>query len=61
MNSDLYPEPAAAGSLAAALERLAADLGVDLEVVPGDWGHSFRRASLRRSLSASRCPFASGP
>ncbi|MFD9078302.1 DUF6193 family natural product biosynthesis protein [Streptomyces erythrochromogenes] len=38
MNSDLYPELAAAGSLAAALERLAGDLGVDLAVVPGDWG-----------------------
>ncbi|MFE6844642.1 DUF6193 family natural product biosynthesis protein [Streptomyces sp. NPDC057686] len=38
MDSDLYPELAAAGSLAAALERLAADLGVDLAVVPGDSG-----------------------
>ncbi|MEU3727382.1 DUF6193 family natural product biosynthesis protein [Streptomyces sp. NPDC031705] len=38
MNSELYPELVAAGSLAAALERLAADLGVDLAVLPGDWG-----------------------
>ncbi|GHE63645.1 hypothetical protein CP980_33320 [Streptomyces vinaceus] len=38
MNADLYPELAAAGSLAAALELLAADLGADLAVVPGDWG-----------------------
>lgn len=40
MNSDLYPDLAAAGSLAAALERLAAELAVDLTVVPGDWGAS---------------------
>ncbi|MFF3127388.1 ASCH domain-containing protein [Streptomyces sp. NPDC057908] len=38
MDSDLYPDPTAAGSLAAALEQLAAELGVDLTVVPGDWG-----------------------
>ncbi|MGW1652705.1 DUF6193 family natural product biosynthesis protein [Streptomyces atratus] len=38
MDSDLYPDLAAAGSLAAALERAAADLGVDLVTVPGDWG-----------------------
>ncbi|MFE0652509.1 DUF6193 family natural product biosynthesis protein [Streptomyces sp. NPDC059534] len=38
MDSDLYPDLAAAGSLAAALARLAAELGVDLTVVPGDWG-----------------------
>ncbi|MFI5630612.1 DUF6193 family natural product biosynthesis protein [Streptomyces sp. NPDC051664] len=38
MNSDLYPDLAAAGSLAAALEQLAADLGFDLTTVPGDWG-----------------------
>ncbi|WP_030301651.1 DUF6193 family natural product biosynthesis protein [Streptomyces katrae] len=34
----LYPDLAAAGSLAAALERTAAELGVDLMVVPGDGG-----------------------
>ncbi|MEU6228539.1 hypothetical protein [Streptomyces sp. NPDC047042] len=38
MNSDLYPDLAAAGSLAAALDQVAADLGVDLVTVPGDWG-----------------------
>lgn len=38
MNADLYPELAAAGSLAAALEQLAADLGVDLTAVPDGWG-----------------------
>ncbi len=38
VNSDLYPDLDAAGSLAAALEQLAADLGVDLTVVPGAWG-----------------------
>ncbi|MFF3787508.1 DUF6193 family natural product biosynthesis protein [Streptomyces sp. NPDC001933] len=38
MDSDLYPDLVAAGSLAAALEQLAAELGVDLTVVPGDWG-----------------------
>ncbi|MEU6224887.1 DUF6193 family natural product biosynthesis protein [Streptomyces sp. NPDC047042] len=38
MNSDLYPDLAAAGSLAAALEQLAADLGVDLTVVSQEGG-----------------------
>lgn len=38
MDCDLYPDLAAAGSLAAALERVAAELGVDLTVVPGGWG-----------------------
>ncbi|WP_157987162.1 hypothetical protein [Streptomyces atratus] len=38
MDSDLCPGLAAASSLAAALERAAADLGVDLVTVPGDWG-----------------------
>jgi hypothetical protein len=38
VDSDLYPDLAAAGSLAAALEQLAAELGTDLAVVPGDWG-----------------------
>ncbi|MET9663574.1 DUF6193 family natural product biosynthesis protein [Streptomyces sp. NPDC006510] len=38
MDSDLYPDVVAVGSLAAALEQLAAELGVDLTVVPGDWG-----------------------
>ncbi|MDX3455692.1 DUF6193 family natural product biosynthesis protein [Streptomyces sp. ME02-8801-2C] len=33
MNPDLYPDLAAAGSLAAALEQLVSDLGVDLTVV----------------------------
>lgn len=38
VDSDLYPDLAAAGSLAAALEQLAAELGADLTVVPGDRG-----------------------
>ncbi|MFD8692994.1 DUF6193 family natural product biosynthesis protein [Streptomyces sp. NPDC059651] len=38
VDSDLYPDLAAAGSLAAALEQLAAELGTDLTVVPGGWG-----------------------
>ncbi|WP_415948334.1 DUF6193 family natural product biosynthesis protein [Streptomyces sp. KLOTTS4A1] len=38
MDSDLYPDLAAAGSLAAALQQLAAELGVDLTVVPIDGG-----------------------
>lgn len=38
VDSDLYPDLAAAGSLAAALEQLAAELGADLTVVSGDWG-----------------------
>ncbi|WP_313896956.1 DUF6193 family natural product biosynthesis protein [Streptomyces sp. GC420] len=38
MDSNLYPDLAAAGSLAAALEQAAAGLGVDLVTVPGDWG-----------------------
>ncbi|MFE6910864.1 DUF6193 family natural product biosynthesis protein [Streptomyces erythrochromogenes] len=35
---DPYPDLAAAGGLAAGLERAAADLGAEIEVVPGDWG-----------------------
>ncbi|MFF1452230.1 DUF6193 family natural product biosynthesis protein [Streptomyces sp. NPDC058274] len=38
MNSDLYPDLAAAGGLAPALELLAADLGVDLTVASQDGG-----------------------
>ncbi|MGW6606055.1 hypothetical protein [Streptomyces sp. NPDC055036] len=38
MDSDLYPDLAAAGSLTAALEQLAARLGADLTVVPHDGG-----------------------
>ncbi|WP_405889634.1 DUF6193 family natural product biosynthesis protein [Streptomyces sp. NBC_00133] len=40
MNSDLYPDLATAGSLTAALEQLASNLGVELTVVPGDWSSS---------------------
>ncbi|MGW0552413.1 DUF6193 family natural product biosynthesis protein [Streptomyces altiplanensis] len=40
MDSNLYPDLAAAGSLGAALEQVAADLGVDLVIMPGDWGSS---------------------
>ncbi len=38
VNSDLYPDLAAAGSLAAALEQLAAELCIDLTVLPQDGG-----------------------
>ncbi|MFE3877818.1 DUF6193 family natural product biosynthesis protein [Kitasatospora sp. NPDC059146] len=38
MNPDLYPDVAAAGSLAAALESAAAELAVDITLVPGTWG-----------------------
>lgn len=38
MNPDLYPDLAAAGSLGAALEQIAADLGVALTVVPHEGG-----------------------
>ncbi|MFC7306833.1 hypothetical protein ACFQVC_21695 [Streptomyces monticola] len=38
MDSNLYPDLAAAGSLAAALQQVASDLGVDLVAVPGGWG-----------------------
>ncbi|MFF2077817.1 DUF6193 family natural product biosynthesis protein [Kitasatospora sp. NPDC058162] len=38
MNPDLYPDVAAAGSLAAALESAAAELAVDIALVPGVWG-----------------------
>ncbi|WP_327273236.1 DUF6193 family natural product biosynthesis protein [Streptomyces sp. NBC_01224] len=38
MDSNLYPDLAAVGSLASALERAAAGLGVDLVTVPGGWG-----------------------
>ncbi|MFH8382998.1 DUF6193 family natural product biosynthesis protein [Kitasatospora sp. NPDC018058] len=38
MKPDLYPELLAAGTLAAALERTAAELAVDLTVLPGNWG-----------------------
>jgi hypothetical protein len=40
VNSDLYPDLVAAGSLASALEHVAAGLGVELVVVPGSWGPS---------------------
>ncbi|MFJ4189779.1 DUF6193 family natural product biosynthesis protein [Kitasatospora sp. NPDC089509] len=38
MDPDLYPEPAAAGSLTAALEATAAELGADVSLVPGTQG-----------------------
>ncbi|MFI5678899.1 DUF6193 family natural product biosynthesis protein [Streptomyces cellulosae] len=38
MNSDLYPDLVAAGGLAAALEQMASDLGVDLTAVPLEGG-----------------------
>jgi hypothetical protein len=40
MNPDLYPDLVAAGGLGAALERLAAGLGVDVSVVPHEGGSS---------------------
>ncbi|MFE4829539.1 hypothetical protein [Streptomyces sp. NPDC056672] len=38
MDSNLYPDLAAAGSLATVLELVAADLGVDVTTVPSNWG-----------------------
>ncbi|RKT17746.1 hypothetical protein BX285_2136 [Streptomyces sp. 1114.5] len=38
MDSELYPDLAAAGSLGALLERTAAELALDITVVPGLWG-----------------------
>lgn len=38
VDSDLYPDLAAAGSLAAALQQLASELGVDLTVIPIEGG-----------------------
>ncbi|MGW2374678.1 DUF6193 family natural product biosynthesis protein [Kitasatospora sp. NPDC001683] len=38
MKPDLYPDLVAAGSLSAALEATAAELAVDITVVPGAWG-----------------------
>ncbi|WP_190214764.1 DUF6193 family natural product biosynthesis protein [Kitasatospora indigofera] len=38
MDADLYPDLAAAGSLTAALELVAAELGVDITVVPHEGG-----------------------
>ncbi|MET7289569.1 hypothetical protein [Streptomyces sp. NPDC005573] len=38
MDSDAYFDLAAAGSVAAALDQVAADLGVDLVTVPGGLG-----------------------
>lgn len=40
VDPDLYPDLAAAGGLAPALERVAAELVLDVTVVPGDWGVS---------------------
>ncbi|WP_326725754.1 MULTISPECIES: DUF6193 family natural product biosynthesis protein [unclassified Streptomyces] len=45
MDPDLYPDLAAAGSLAAALELVAAELTIDVSVVPGDWGTSVSAVS----------------
>ncbi|WP_143666248.1 DUF6193 family natural product biosynthesis protein [Streptomyces sp. CS057] len=56
MNPDLYPELAAAGTLAAALERVAVELAVDVRVVPDSSGASVSAVSpppvpFRRPLS----------
>ncbi|WP_461035502.1 DUF6193 family natural product biosynthesis protein [Streptomyces mayteni] len=53
MDTDLYPDLAAAGSLSALLERVAADLGVALVVVPGTWG-SLTSAGIASSVSERR-------
>jgi hypothetical protein len=45
VDPDLYPDLAAAGSLAAALELVAAELAVDVSVVPGDWETSVSAVS----------------
>jgi hypothetical protein len=45
VDPDLYPDLAAAGSLAAALELVAAELTMDVSVVPGDWGTSVSAVS----------------
>ncbi|WP_143659785.1 DUF6193 family natural product biosynthesis protein [Streptomyces pharetrae] len=56
MNPDLYPDLAAAGTLATALERVAAELAVDVNVVSDGWGTSVSAVSpppvpFRRPLS----------
>lgn len=56
VDPDLYPDLAAAGSLAAALERAAAELAIDVSVVPGTWETSVSAVSpppvpFRRPLS----------
>ncbi|MFC9606334.1 hypothetical protein ACFTTN_23120 [Streptomyces niveus] len=40
MDPDLYPDLAAAGGLSAALEQRAAELGIDLMLVPFEGGSS---------------------
>ncbi|GLP66120.1 hypothetical protein TUSST3_27400 [Streptomyces sp. TUS-ST3] len=59
MDVDLYPDLAAAGGLAAALKQVAADLSMDVRVVPGDWGTSVSVVSpppvpFRRPLSVQQ-------
>lgn len=56
MNPDLYPDLVAAGTLAAALERVSVELAVDVNVVPDGWGTSVSAVSpppvpFRRALS----------
>ncbi|MER7669160.1 DUF6193 family natural product biosynthesis protein [Kitasatospora sp. NPDC096128] len=53
MNPDLYPDVAAAGSLAAALESAAAELAVDVALVPGTRGDA---ASAGIAVSAGTMP-----
>ncbi|WP_051830829.1 MULTISPECIES: DUF6193 family natural product biosynthesis protein [Streptomyces] len=38
MDAEFYPDLAAAGSLGAVLERTAAELALDITVLPGHWG-----------------------
>lgn len=49
MNPDLYPDVAAAGTLVAALEQVAADLGVDLVAGPG-WAGPVVSACIAASV-----------
>lgn len=53
VNSDLYPDLAAAGSLAALLEQTAAGLDVALTVLPDKWG-SLTAASIAASVPERR-------
>jgi hypothetical protein len=53
VDSDLYPDLAAAGSLSALLGQMAAELDVALAVVPGEWG-SLTSAGIASSVPDRR-------
>ncbi len=58
MNPDLYPDLAATGTLAVALQRVAVELAVDVNVAPDGWGTSVSAVSpppvpFRRPLSVA--------